>query len=197
MLLGAVLVGGASRRMGGPKALLDIDGRPLARRIAASIALAGADRVVAIGGEAAWQVDLGLDMVADQWPGIGPLGGIATALWWAFGVHPAALVVVVACDQPDVFPSTISRLESDLTLAAPEVGAAALRTDDGHLHPFPSVWRATTVATIHGLVSTGERRAGTGFAAVGGSQIAGDASEVADLDTPADVTLWRAENPSL
>lgn len=194
MLLGAVLVGGASRRMGRPKALLNIDGQPLAARVGASIAAAGATRVVAIGGELDWQDSVGLDVVPDRWPGIGPLGGIATALQWAAESDPASLVIVVACDQPNVLPDTIKALATGLTSASPEVGAIALVTHDGYLHPFPSVWRATSVSILEDLVAAGERRAATGFVAVGGSQITGQAAEVADLDTPADLTQWHIDN---
>ena len=77
---GAVLCGGASRRMGRDKATLVLDGRPLAVRVADELAAAGALRVEAVGGDAEALVRAGLVHRPDRWPGEGPLGGIVTSL---------------------------------------------------------------------------------------------------------------------
>src|SRR5690606_32897540 len=60
---GAVLTGGASRRMGTDKALLEVDGRPLARRLAEVLAAAGCDPVWCQGGDEPALRALGLDVV--------------------------------------------------------------------------------------------------------------------------------------
>src|SRR5262245_1565825 len=91
---GAVLTGGASRRMGRDKALVEVDGRPMAGRVAAALREAGAAEVQAIGGDAAGLGELGLDVVPDRFPGEGPLGGIVTAL----SAASQPVTVVVACD---------------------------------------------------------------------------------------------------
>ena len=49
MLVGVVLTGGASRRMGRTKALVEIDGVPMAARVAAALAGAGCESVVLLG----------------------------------------------------------------------------------------------------------------------------------------------------
>ena len=49
---GVVLTGGASRRMGRDKALLPVDGVPMAVRVATAMIAAGAHPVVALGGDA-------------------------------------------------------------------------------------------------------------------------------------------------
>ncbi len=92
---GAVLCGGRSRRMGTDKALLEIDGRSMAVRVADALGEAGAAAVAAVGGSAGPLGRLGLDVRADRWPGQGPLGGVITAL---FDVGDAPTVVVVSCD---------------------------------------------------------------------------------------------------
>lgn len=97
----AILAGGASRRMGRDKAALVIDGETLLER-AARAAAAEAARVFVIGRER-----------PDGWPlsdirfvpdppgrtGIGPLGGIATALEAAEAAGCDA-ALVTACDMP-------------------------------------------------------------------------------------------------
>src|SRR5688572_7864759 len=76
----AVLCGGVSRRMGTDKALVEIDGTPMAVRVARALTAAGARRVIAVGGDARALASAGLEVVPDLEPGAGPLGGVVTAL---------------------------------------------------------------------------------------------------------------------
>ena len=64
-------------RMGRDKALLEIEGIPMARRVAEVMRLAGCIPVFAVGPA---RLAAGLDVVSDDHPGEGPLGGILTAL---------------------------------------------------------------------------------------------------------------------
>jgi molybdopterin-guanine dinucleotide biosynthesis protein A len=72
---GAVLCGGASRRMGRDKALLPLDGLPLAVRVAQALGEAGAAEVVAVGGDRDGLASWDLPAVPDRWPGEGRAGG--------------------------------------------------------------------------------------------------------------------------
>jgi molybdopterin-guanine dinucleotide biosynthesis protein A len=91
---GFILAGGASSRMGRDKALLELGGEPLIVRTARLVeSVVGPATVV--GDSAAFRA-LGLRTIADDWPGAGPLGGIATALRAA----SAPWSLVVACDLP-------------------------------------------------------------------------------------------------
>jgi molybdenum cofactor guanylyltransferase len=93
-LSAAVLAGGASRRMGRDKALMTLDGRTLLERAVVAVASVARDTFV-VGDRAAYH-QFGVAVVADEFPGAGPLGGIATALRHARHAH----VLVVACDMP-------------------------------------------------------------------------------------------------
>ena len=95
---GAVLTGGSSSRMGTDKALLELDGAVLARRVADALVTAGCAPVVAIGGDAGRLTAHGLAVVADRHPGEGPLGAIITALEHAEPLE-VDVVVVLACDR--------------------------------------------------------------------------------------------------
>lgn len=66
---GAVLCGGASRRMGTDKALLAVGRQPMALRVTIALQMAGAQSVVAVGGDAAALGALGLRVVPDERPG--------------------------------------------------------------------------------------------------------------------------------
>ncbi|HEU5454982.1 MAG TPA: NTP transferase domain-containing protein, partial [Nocardioides sp.] len=82
--------------MGTDKALLEVDGIPLARRVANALRAAGADPVVAVGGDLEALGALGLHAEPDLHPGEGPLGAILTAL----AATTEAVVVGRACDLP-------------------------------------------------------------------------------------------------
>ena len=82
--------------MGTDKALLVVDGRPLAVVAAEALRGAGATDVFAVGGDRAGLEAAGLRWVADRWPGEGPLGALVTAL----DASTADVVAVLACDRP-------------------------------------------------------------------------------------------------
>ena len=100
-VVGVILAGGESRRMGSDKALVEVGGRPMAGWVAD--AMAGFDRVVMVGRR---RGAAGLEAIPDLQPGpAGPLNGLQTALA-VFG-QP---VVAVAVDQPLVRSGTLDRL---------------------------------------------------------------------------------------
>jgi molybdopterin-guanine dinucleotide biosynthesis protein A len=91
---GFVLAGGHSSRMGRDKALLEIDGESLIARATRLVRTVLSEPVV-IASAPAYEA-LGLTIVADDFPGYGPLGGIATALH----VSGKPWNLVIACDLP-------------------------------------------------------------------------------------------------
>lgn len=186
MTLGAVLCGGASRRMGRDKALIEVDGVALAVRVADALRAGGCDEVWAIGGEAPALEALGLVVVADAFPGEGPLGGLATAL----AAAPVGGVLALApCDLLSPQPSATSRLLAALGAAPDDVGAA-LPVVAGRDEWTLSAWRVVPgrAAAVAGLVADGHRR----LDAVGGVVRALrvhdlDPTAVADADRPQDL----------
>ena len=71
MLTGAVLTGGASRRMGRNKALVEVGGTPMALLVADTLSAAGCEPVVLVGGDPARLAALGLRVVPDGPPARG------------------------------------------------------------------------------------------------------------------------------
>jgi molybdopterin-guanine dinucleotide biosynthesis protein A len=93
-IAGFVLAGGESSRMGRSKAKLELAGTPMLVRTSRLVeAVAGKPTVI---GSLDHADSYGLAWIADDWPGAGPLGGIATAL----RASSAAWNLVVACDLP-------------------------------------------------------------------------------------------------
>ncbi len=108
-VLGVILAGGGSTRMGRDKALLEVAGKPMVEWVAGALA-ASATEVMIIGRSGG---EGGLAAVPDDRPARrGPLAGLATALRRA-GARP---VLLVAVDQPWVRSSTLGAL---LDLAGP------------------------------------------------------------------------------
>lgn len=195
--VGAVLCGGASRRMGRDKALIEVDGRPMAARVAAALRAGGCDRVLAVGGDAAALEARvpGLETVPDRWPGEGPLGGLATAL--SSATRPAGpdggevVLVLAPCDwlapAADVVAVLLDALDRtpDASVAVPLVGGrrqwvhAAWRVDAGVAD------RATA------LLGSGARRLADAADLVEGRggvvEVAVAASALIDADTPGDL----------
>ena len=89
----AVLAGGQSRRMGRDKALLPLGDQTLIERVIAAARPLAYPRVIV--GDPATYAHLGLPVLPDRRPGLGPLGGLHTALG-----QTAAPVLLLACDLP-------------------------------------------------------------------------------------------------
>jgi molybdopterin-guanine dinucleotide biosynthesis protein A len=125
--------------MGRDKALLVVDERPMAARAADVLRGAGADPVVAVGGDAAALGALGLDVVSDLHPGEGPLGGLLTAFE---GLADHDLIVVIATDLPHITSELLATLV-DVLGDDDAVFAAADR-----LEPLCAVWRIATCRPV-------------------------------------------------
>ena len=91
----AILAGGRSSRLGRDKALLELGGEPLLAR-AVRLLRAVVDEVIVVGPAERAAVVPGVRIVPDERPGVGPLGGIASAL----RATEAPYLLVVATDMP-------------------------------------------------------------------------------------------------
>src|SRR5258708_24214760 len=76
-IAGYILAGGMSSRLGRDKALVELAGRPLLLHMQGLLSSV-ASRVTVVA--PLRYSALGVRMIPDEWPGYGPLGGIATAL---------------------------------------------------------------------------------------------------------------------
>jgi molybdenum cofactor guanylyltransferase len=101
-VVGVVLAGGASRRMGQDKARLEIDGVRLVESAAARLATVCATVVLADGGR---RTAAGWASLEDG-PGRGPAAGLLAAA----ARHPRRRLLVLACDLPGVSAELLARL---------------------------------------------------------------------------------------
>ena len=169
--------------MGTDKALLSVDGAPMARRVADALVEAGAAEVVAVGGDAPGLGALGLRTVPDEVPGGGPLPATATALRAA--AHP--VVLVIGCDLLDPSPVAMAALAARLR-AAPEEVVAAVPVVGGRHQWTHAAWRASAAARLDAVRSgavTSLRRAAPQLRLLEVTDL--DPAAVADADQPADL----------
>ncbi len=186
---GAVLAGGASRRMGTDKAFVTVDGQPMVVRTAEALATAGADPVIVVGGDSARIRDLGLAYLPDRAPGQGPLHAVLTAL---AHLETADLVVVLACDLLAPDPATIIALVSVLN-DAPE-SAAAVPIIDGQAQWAHAAWRRSSAeGPMQTAAARGERSLRRSLDPRLIVEVEGlDRSALADADRPDDLPAGRA-----
>lgn len=196
LVSGAVLAGGASRRMGTDKRRVDIDGTPLLRR-AVDAARAVCDDVVVVtapGRPVPDDLVLGVPVVEDRRPDTGPLAGIEAALDEA--AHD--LVLVLAGDHPAADATVLRSLVRALA-TTPSADAVALGTVRGP-QPLVAVYRRRAQEAVATLLDAGERRA-TALAdhltvltlAESTWRDADPTGRTAfDVDTPEDLVDWEA-----
>jgi molybdopterin-guanine dinucleotide biosynthesis protein A len=122
-VIGVVLAGGASKRMGEPKAGLRLGGVPLAERALLPLRAAGLE-VVLVGKEGDALPVTDVTVWLESRPERHPLAGILEALDRAGG----RAVLVCACDLPFVTPALVAYLAALPGTAVPEAG--------GRLHPL-------------------------------------------------------------
>jgi molybdopterin-guanine dinucleotide biosynthesis protein A len=135
--------------MGRDKALLPIGGVPLAVRVATALRAAGADPVLAVGGDLDGLRALGLDAVPDPRQGAGPLAGIATALRHL----DADVVVVLACDLPAASPEAVRAVAE--ALAADPGAHVAVPVVDGRPEPLHAAWRRSALPEVEAALDAG------------------------------------------
>lgn len=158
-------------------------GEPLVvrlRRHAESLGL----RCVLVGSAAAY-AGLGLPMLADAPPGIGPLGGLRALLVWA----EAAPVLALAGDLPYVSPALLGRLVAAPGPTDAPCDAVAARRQD-RWEPLCARYEATVLPVLDAALAAGERsfQALLGRLRVRELELsAAEAAELTDWDRPEDV----------
>lgn len=168
--------------MGTDKALVRVDGVEMVSRVVGALRDAGAFDVACIGGNRDALERLGLTVVDDEWPGEGPLGGLATALAWS----PASAVVAAGCDQPWLDGPTISRLVEAHRARA--VGSVTVYRVDGRAQPLPGVYDVGLRAGLVAAMADGQRALRCALRLAEPCVVESrDPTPVADIDRPEDL----------
>jgi molybdopterin-guanine dinucleotide biosynthesis protein A len=169
----AILAGGVGSRMGIPKALLQIDQKPILQWLLDRLHWPG--RTMLVTAPAVLHLpgcDLFDQHAIDPLDGQGPLRGILTALQNL----STETVVVIPVDMPHIEPAHLYWILDSL-VARPELLGVMCRPKSAtHIEPFPSAFRAAAREPI-------DTRLGSDLRSV--VQLCAD-PRFAALDTPAD-----------
>ncbi|MFC4943422.1 nucleotidyltransferase family protein [Pseudonocardia sp. GCM10023141] len=191
---GLLLAGGAGRRMGGPKALVELGGEPLVRRALRALHQGGCTPLVVVLGAAATEVRAALPdgvraVVASAWAdGMGASLRAGLAAMADLDPVPDAVLVHLV-DLPGVTDAAIARLTAgatpDVLRRAAYDGEAAHPVLIGRTH-----WAAVSTS------ATGDAGA-RGYLA-GHPQLelveCGDIADAGDVDTPEELARFRARS---
>lgn len=152
-----ILAGGESSRMGRDKAALKLGGVPMLLRTARLVEpVAGRPTIL---GESNGGQPFGLRAIADDWPGAGPLGAIATAL----RVSRSPWNLIVACDLPYL---TRPWLEFLAARALASQADAVVPSNTRGAEPLCAVYNRRCEAAVRGALERGVRKVTNGLADV-------------------------------
>ncbi|HEX7010205.1 MAG TPA: molybdenum cofactor guanylyltransferase [Phycisphaeraceae bacterium] len=147
-----ILAGGKSSRFGSDKARAVLEGQPLILRLAQALK-PWAQRLTVIADQPGKYDDLGLTTIADRTPGLGPLGGVWTALLDAqqHQPHQPCWTLVAPCDLLIIKPAWV-----EVLLAHRQADAEAVAFGDGRWQPLPGLYHTALARRIQQQIERGE-----------------------------------------
>lgn len=155
MIVGAILAGGASVRMGSDKAFAPLGGRPLVRSVYEALKPLG--QIIVVANDATnHRATLGQSVrhVRDHYPGAGPLAGIHAAL---SALQPGEECVVAAtCDMPFVFFELVRAL-GERVARGDEPHAGVWVDGTGRRQHFPAAFHRRALPTVQARLVSGDR----------------------------------------
>jgi len=151
---GYVMAGGASTRFGFDKARAEMNGETMLASMCKLVKdVTGCVSIVAPFGRYA---EFGERLVADHWPGTGPLGGIISALMDARARNQEHVwCVIVGCDMPFLTREWLSYLK-DRTLTT-RAAVVAPRSAQG-LEPLCACWHTSATGKLQCSFEDGIRK---------------------------------------
>ncbi|MBE9528522.1 MAG: molybdenum cofactor guanylyltransferase [Proteobacteria bacterium] len=154
-MIGAIMTGGASRRMGFNKAFIETDkatGETILSRTV-SIFQDLFDETVIVTADASIYSKAGVPVLTDIYPDCGSLGGIFTAL----KNFPDSPLFIAACDMPHIDPTAIEAIITKARSSTDAIDAAVPYTDSRY-HPLHAYYTQNATDKIEQLLKKRELR---------------------------------------
>ena len=148
---GLVLAGGKSTRMGQDKGLTDWHGKPQ-RYFLADLLMGVCDKVyISCREDQVNGIEAGYHPLVDNYSGIGPTGGILTAM----EAHPDVAWLVVACDLPLMNTITLQYLVANRN---PNTIATTFQSPhDGLPEPLVTIWEKKSYPLLLEKMNEGQK----------------------------------------
>jgi molybdopterin-guanine dinucleotide biosynthesis protein A len=180
-----VLAGGNSRRMGRPKAWLEVGDTYLLRHVAERLGPAFSEVMVSFAEPEQLEEPVPYRVVFDRRPSAGPLAGLEAGLAAARN----EVIFALACDMPYVTQEV-----AQLAVAAARSCDAAIPRIDGRAEPVCGAYRRSALPFITGAVNTGRFKAAELVAELDVTWLEGlDPQLFRSLNTPHDLERFHAE----
>lgn len=160
-IVGVILAGGASRRMGcGHKGLLGIAGKPMIQHVAERLGPQVRELAISVHGEGAEFTRFGRPLIADASSGQhGPLAGVLAGMMWTCEAHPEARWIATAsCDAPFCPADYVSVLLSAAFEPPADPMRIAIAASNGRTHFAFGVWPVALSADLSAYLASGGRR---------------------------------------
>ena len=136
MIAGVVLAAGTSARLGRPKQLLDLEGRPVLQHVVDAVCSAGLDEVVVVLGHAAEDIRAGLSLPAGARTVVNPDYelGQSTSLHAGLDAlsNDVEAAVIILGDQPRLTTDVVRRVVAEWRARGAPVLRPLFRGSPGH-----------------------------------------------------------------
>lgn len=180
-----VLAGGQSRRMGRPKAWLEVGNTVLLRYVADRLAPAFSEVMVCFAEPEQLEHLVPYRVVFDRRPNAGPLAGLEAGL--AASRHE--VLFAVGCDMPYVTQSL-----AELAVAAARNCDAAIPRHEGMFEPVCGAYRKTALPAIADALDAGRLVAHDVMDYLDVTWLEGqDPNQFESLNTPSDLERFNAD----
>jgi molybdenum cofactor guanylyltransferase len=157
-IVGVILAGGQSRRMGGgDKGLLSLGGKPMLGHVIARLRPQVAAIAINANGAPDRFAAFALPVVADTIGGfVGPLAGVLAGMHWARAAAPhARWIATVSADAPFIPADLVARLAAAV---AARPSAIAIAQSAGELHPVIGLWPVAHLQDLEAELKAGVRK---------------------------------------
>jgi molybdopterin-guanine dinucleotide biosynthesis protein A len=164
--------------MGSDKAFVEVDGKPMAVRVADALWEAGCHPVWCQGGDPGRLGALGFECRPDPEPAAGPVTAVLAAL--RTGAGP---IVVAACDLPDLTAATVAAV---IAAGSTHRDRVTVAVADGRRHLL-SYWPAAAEAALSRLVADGVHAFHAVLAALDAVEVEVEPGSVRNVNAPGDL----------
>ena len=193
MIVGAVLAGGQSRRMGLDKAFAPLDGRPMLSVVVDRLRPQVGRVIIGAGGDPARLAEFGCPCVPDpqDFLGMGPAAGVLAGLRYA-RENGFGLVATAPCDAPFAPSDWLARLVDAMR---PGIDVCVVESDHGVEAAF-ALWRIEMARAVETALKADERSLRNVIRGMRAARVrfepGGDVDAFWNLNRPEDLALANA-----